>query len=141
MFNQKYSESLSRTGAHAKSCEFWQIKSTSVKTLEDRGKSERTTHAPPQLTHLKFNIAPENIPSPKESSLPTSSFFRGYVKHRGCMYDEGTIITESSNKSVPRWSMSKTHVPRFCKGNGEHRTILPALAVVFLNKDPRSLYG
>ena len=42
------------------------------------------------FTPWKFNIAPENIPSQKESSLPTI-FFRGYVKLRGV----GVLIVQS----------------------------------------------
>ena len=36
-------------------------------------------------THLKFNIAPEKLPSQKESNKRFQpSIFRGYVKLRGC---------------------------------------------------------
>ena len=37
------------------------------------------------ITPWKFNIAPENKPSQKERIIFQPSFFRGYVKFRGCM--------------------------------------------------------
>jgi len=43
------------------------------------------------ITHLKFNITPEKLPSQKESNLPTS-FFRGYLKLRGCRFNSLTWI-------------------------------------------------
>ena len=38
------------------------------------------------LTHLKFNIAPENRPSQKESSTPTIYFQGRTVSFRECTY-------------------------------------------------------
>ena len=46
------------------------------------------------ITPRKFNIAPENWPSQKESSLPTI-IFQGRaaaVKFRGCRYSECVVV-------------------------------------------------
>ena len=55
-------------------------------------------------THLKFNIAPEKLPSQKESNLPTIIFQSRAVKLRGCMKmmaDQKPIATFKQNPGSP----------------------------------------
>ena len=53
-------------------------------------------------TPWKFNIAPENIPSQKESSLPTIHFQGQAVKLRGCIqnYPKAFILPSASEHRI-----------------------------------------
>ncbi len=50
------------------------------------------------LNHLQFNIAPENMPSQNESSLPTIIFQGRAVKFRGCIRFGRSILLHDFSK-------------------------------------------
>ena len=56
--------------------------------------------------HGKFNIAPEHVPSQKDSSLPTIIFQGRAVKLRGCGFDSSEDCIIARFRCVSRESSS-----------------------------------